>query len=43
VRIAAELEDLAGNRLTHLFDEPVRSNGQRAEAREVMMRFTIPQ
>jgi hypothetical protein len=42
VRIAAELEDLAGNRLTRLFDEPVRPDGHRAEAREVVLRFTIP-
>jgi hypothetical protein len=42
VRIAPELEDLAGNRLTRLFDESVRPDGQRAEAREVVLRFTIP-
>jgi hypothetical protein len=42
VHIGAELEDLAGNRLTRLFDEPVKPNGQRAEAREVVLRFTIP-
>jgi hypothetical protein len=41
VRVAAELEDLAGNRLTRLFDEPVKPDGRRAEAREVVLRFRI--
>jgi hypothetical protein len=41
VRIAAELEDLAGNRLTRLFDEAVKPDGRRAEAREAVLRFRI--
>lgn len=42
VHIAPELEDLAGNRLTRLFDEPARKDGTRAQAREVTLRFVIP-
>jgi len=41
VRIGAQLEDLAGNRLTRLFDEPASPNGQRREAREVSLPFSV--
>jgi len=41
LRIGAQLEDLAGNRPTRLFDELAAPGGQRAEAREVRLKFTI--
>jgi hypothetical protein len=41
VRIGAQLEDLAGNRPTRLFDEPAAANGRRAEAREVSLQFMV--
>lgn len=41
LRVAAEVEDVAGNRPTRLFDEPVDPAGKRVEAREVTLRFTI--
>jgi hypothetical protein len=42
VRIGAQLEDLAGNRPTRLFDELATPNGRRAEASDVMLQFVIP-
>jgi hypothetical protein len=41
VRIGAQLEDLAGNRPTRLFDEPAAPNGRRAEASDVTLQFVI--
>jgi hypothetical protein len=41
VRVGAQLEDLAGNRPTRLFDEAATANGERAEAREVSLRFVV--
>jgi hypothetical protein len=41
VRIGAQLEDLAGNRPTRLFDEPVSPDGRRTEAREVSLPFSV--
>ena len=41
LRVGAELEDLAGNRPTRLFDEPATPGGQRREAREVELRWRI--
>jgi hypothetical protein len=41
VRIGAQLEDLAGNRPTRLFDEAATANGERAEAREVSLSFVV--
>jgi hypothetical protein len=41
VRIGAQLEDLAGNRPTRLFDEPASPNGRRTEAREVSLPFSV--
>jgi hypothetical protein len=41
VRIGAQLEDLAGNRPTRLFDELAGPNGRRAEAREVSLPFVV--
>src|SRR5260370_17096912 len=35
LRVAAELEDLAGNRPTRLFDQPTDTSGIRREARDV--------
>jgi len=39
VRVAAELEDVAGNRPTRLFDEPANGSERRAEARDVTIAF----
>jgi hypothetical protein len=41
LRIGAQLEDLAGNRPTRLFDELTAPNGGRAEAREVSLTFSV--
>jgi hypothetical protein len=41
LRVAGEMEDLAGNRPTRLFEEPARSYGRRAEALESALTFTI--
>jgi hypothetical protein len=41
LRIAGEMEDLAGNRPTRLFEELASSDGRRAEARESVLTFTI--
>jgi len=41
VRIGAQLEDLAGNRPTRLFDELTAPNGRRAESREVSLPFAV--
>jgi hypothetical protein len=41
LRVAGEMEDLAGNRPTRLFEEPARSGGRRAETLESVLTFTI--
>jgi hypothetical protein len=41
LRVAGEMEDLAGNRPTRLFEEPARPSGRRAEALESVHTFTI--
>ncbi len=41
LRIGARLEDPAGNRPTRLFDELAAPGGRRAQAHEVILRFTI--
>jgi hypothetical protein len=41
VRVAAELEDVAGNRPTRLFEEPANGSGRRAEAHDVTMAFNV--
>jgi len=41
LRIGAQLEVLAGNRPTRLFDEAAAQNGRRAEAREVSLPFVV--
>lgn len=41
LRVAAELEDLAGNRPTRLFDEPAEASGIRKESRETVVPFQI--
>ncbi|HEY6390590.1 MAG TPA: hypothetical protein VIX89_04905, partial [Bryobacteraceae bacterium] len=41
IRIGAQLEDLAGNRPTRLFDELTAPNGQRAESHEVSLPFAV--
>jgi hypothetical protein len=41
VRVAAELEDVAGNRPTRLFDEPANGSGRRAEAHDVTIAFKV--
>jgi hypothetical protein len=41
LRVAGEMEDLAGNRPTRLFEEPANSDGRRAEALESVLTFTI--
>jgi hypothetical protein len=41
LRIGAQLEDLAGNRPTRLFDEPAAPSGRRAEAREVTLPVVV--
>ena len=41
LRIGADLEDVAGNRPTRLFEEPVAADGRRAEARAVTVSFRI--
>jgi hypothetical protein len=41
LRVAGEMEDLAGNRPTRLFEEPASSDGRRAEALESVLTFTI--
>jgi hypothetical protein len=42
LRVAAELEDLAGNRPTRLFDQPMDTNGIRRQARDVVLPLQIP-
>jgi hypothetical protein len=39
--VGAELEDLAGNRPTRLFEEPAAAGGRRAESRPVTVPFRI--
>jgi len=41
LRVGAELEDLAGNRPTRLFEEVAAPDGRRSEAREATRRFEI--
>ncbi len=41
LRVAAELEDLAGNRPTRLFDEPSEASGIRKESRETFVPFQV--
>jgi hypothetical protein len=41
LRVAGEMEDLAGNRPARLFEEPASSDGRRAEAQESVLIFTI--
>jgi len=41
LRVAAELEDLAGNRSTRLFDEPAEASGIRKESRETSVPFQV--
>ncbi|HYL04507.1 MAG TPA: hypothetical protein VE075_00600 [Thermoanaerobaculia bacterium] len=41
LRVGAELEDLAGNRPTRLFDDPAAPGGARREARGVELRLRI--
>ena len=41
LRVAGELEDLAGNRPTRLFDQPTDASGLRREARDVVVPFRV--
>jgi hypothetical protein len=41
LRVAAELEDLAGNRPTRLFDQPADKSGIRKEARDVLVPLQV--
>ncbi len=41
LRVAAELEDLAGNRPTRLFDQPTDTSGIRREARDVVVPLRV--
>jgi len=41
LRVAAQLEDLAGNRPSRLFDEPADASGVRRESREVLVPFEV--
>ncbi len=41
LHVGGDLEDLAGNRPTRLFDEPAALGGQRREARDVELRLRI--
>ena len=41
LRAAGELEDLAGNRPTRLFEEMVAPNGRRADASDAIVKFRV--